>query len=315
MLIYEELKQRPEDFLCATGLTVAEFERLLPTFSQVYQHKYGGEQTIEGKPRQRKAGGGAKGKLPAMADKLLFILVYEKTYPLQTMQGLAFGLSQERANEWIHRLLPILQETLASLGVRPEREAQALAGSDLMQGLPADLLVDGTERRRQRPQDHQQQVDHYSGKKKTHTDKNLFLVNGASRQVFYLSPTEAGKKHDKRLVDEQPLAYPAGTTLGKDTGFQGYEPPGVVTYQPKKKPKKGQLAVEDKFLNKIFSAARIQVEHVIGGVKRCRIVKDTFRNTKQGFADLVMEVACGLHNFRIACRHPLPTLNLLDLCA
>ena len=181
MLIYEELKQRPEDFLCATGLTVAEFERLLPTFSQVYQHKYGGEQTIEGKPRQRKAGGGAKGKLPAMADKLLFILVYEKTYPLQTMQGLAFGLSQERANEWIHRLLPILQETLASLGVRPEREAQALAGSDLMQGLPADLLVDGTERRRQRPQDHQQQVDHYSGKR-------LCCMNSSDRRSTPMLP-------------------------------------------------------------------------------------------------------------------------------
>jgi len=315
MLIYEELKQRPEDFLCATGLTVAEFERMLAPFSQVYADKYQGDRTVKGQPRQRKAGGGAKGKLPAMADKLLFILVYEKTYPLQTMHGLAFGLSQERTNEWVHRLLPILQETLAVMGMRPEREAQALSDCDLMHPCPADWLMDGTERRRQRPQDAQQQVDYYSGKKKAHTDKNLFLVNGTSRQVFYLSPTQAGNKHDKRLADEQPIAYPPGTTLGKDTGFQGYEPPGVITYQPKKKPKKGQLSLEDQFLNKIFSTVRIQVEHVIGGVKRCRIVKDTFRNTKAGFADLVMEVACGLHNFRMASRHPLPTFNLLDLCA
>lgn len=314
MLNYEELKQRPADFLCATGLTVAEFERLLPTFSQVYQRKYGGDQTVEGQPRQRQAGGGAKGKLPAMADKVLFILVYEKTYPLQTMHGLAFGLSQERANEWIHRLLPVLQETLAVLGMRPERDAQALAHTELMQALPADLVLDGTERRRQRPQAQPQQLDHYSGKKKAHTDKNLVLITVASGQVGYLSPTAVGKRHDKRLADEQPLAYPPGTTLGQDTGFQGYEPPGVVTYQPKKKPRQGHLAAEDKFLNKIFSAIRIQVEHVIGGVKRCRIVKETFRNTKAGFADLVMEVACGLHNFRMACRHPLPTLNLLDLC-
>jgi len=314
MLNYEELKQRPADFLCATGLTVAEFERLLPTFNQVYQRKYGGDQTVAGQPRQRQAGGGAKGKLPAMADKLLFILVYVKTYPLQTMHGLAFGLSQERANEWIHRLLPVLQETLAVLGMRPERDAQALARSELMQALPADWVLDGTERRRQRPQDQQQQLDHYSGKKKAHTDKNLVLINAVSGQVGYLSPTEVGKRHDKRLADEQPLAYPPGSTLAKDTGFQGYEPPGVVTYQPKKKPRQGHLAAEDKFLNQIFSAIRIQVEHVIGGIKRCRIVKDTFRNTKAGFADLLMEVACGLHNFRMACRHPLPTLNLLDLC-
>ena len=41
---------------------------------------------------------------------------------------------------------------------------------------------------------------------------------------------------------------------------------------------------------------RIVVEHVICGVKRCRIVKDVFRNTKDKFDDLVMEIACGLHN-------------------
>ncbi|MHB8630159.1 MAG: hypothetical protein ACYDEO_28665 [Aggregatilineales bacterium] len=32
------------------------------------------------------------------------------------------------------------------------------------------------------------------------------------------------------------IAYPVAATLGKDTGFQGYEPPGVVTWQPKKSP-------------------------------------------------------------------------------
>jgi len=314
MLTYHELKKRPEDFLGATGMKVEEFKRMLPTFSQVYQRKHGGEQTVEGKPRQRQAGGGVKGKLVSLEDKLLFILVYEKTYPLQTMHGLSFGLSQERTNEWLHRLLPVLQETLAFLGMQPERDAMALAESERLKDLPADWVLDGTERRRQRPQDKEQQVASYSGKKKTHSDKNLMIVNAQTKQGLYLSDTQAGKIHDKKLADEEQMTYPTGTTLGKDTGFQGYQPPGVVTYQAKKKPKHGQLAPEDKFLNRIFSAVRIQVEHVICGVKRCRIVKETFRNTKVGFSDLVMEVACGLHNFRIACRHPLPTLNLLDLC-
>ena len=52
------------------------------------------------------------------------------------------------------------------------------------------------------------------------------------------------------------------------------------------------------------------VENVIAGVKRCRILKDTFRNTKDGFSDLAIEVACGLHNLRIECRHPLPAFQL-----
>ena len=47
---------------------------------------------------------------------------------------------------------------------------------------------------------------------------------------------------------------------------------------------------------------RIVIEHIINGVKRCRIVKDLFRNTKEKYDDLVMEIACGLHNFRVECR-------------
>ena len=37
-------------------------------------------------------------------------------------------------------------------------------------------------------------------------------------------------------------------------------------------------------------------------IKRCRIVKDLFRNTKDEYDDLVMELACALHNFRVDCR-------------
>jgi hypothetical protein len=55
------------------------------------------------------------------------------------------------------------------------------------------------------------------------------------------------------------------------------------------------------------------VEHVIAGVKRCRIVKDVWRLTKAGIADRVMEMACGLHHLRVSCRHPLPTFDVLSL--
>jgi hypothetical protein len=68
--------------------------------------------------------------------------------------------------------------------------------------------------------------------------------------------------------------------------------------------------VGDKFLNRLFSSARVIVENVIAGVKRCRIVKDVLRLTKDGMSDLVMEIACGLHNLRVSCRHPLPTFDV-----
>ena len=65
--------------------------------------------------------------------------------------------------------------------------------------------------------------------------------------------------------------------------------------------------------NRIFSSARITVEHVLSGVKRLRIVKEVLRNSKVGFSDRVMEIACALHNWRTVFRQPLPTFNLLDL--
>jgi hypothetical protein len=72
------------------------------------------------------------------------------------------------------------------------------------------------------------------------------------------------------------------------------------------------LSIGDRFLNHLFSSARVIGENVIAGVKRCRIVKDVLRLTTDGISDLVMEVACGLHNFRVSCRHPLPIFDVLS---
>lgn len=237
MLTYSTLKDRPREFLAATGLTHAEFARLLPAFVTGYVTLSPPDKTLAGQARQRQVGGGAKGVLPQMEDKLLFILVYQKTNPLQTMHGLHFNLSQPRTNDWIRRLLPVLQRALAALDMAPERHASRVATSPLaLEGAP-DLAIDGTERRRQRPTDAAQQQEQYSGKKKTHTDKNLLLVNEHTNKVVYLGPTVAGTMHDKKAADEAQVGYPTNATLDKDTGFQGYEPAGVLTRQPKKNPK------------------------------------------------------------------------------
>ena len=59
-------------------------------------------------------------------------------------------------------------------------------------------------------------------------------VNAKTKRVGYLSQTYAGKMHDKKIVDTEPIRYPAGTLLYKDTGFQGYEPNVHQSHQPKK---------------------------------------------------------------------------------
>jgi hypothetical protein len=92
-------------------------------FRTAYEHTYPPGRTYEGKARQRRAGGGVKGALPSFADKLLCILIYQKTNPLQVLHGRPFALSQSQTNYWIHRLLPVLQHALREMGHAPEREA------------------------------------------------------------------------------------------------------------------------------------------------------------------------------------------------
>ncbi len=73
-----------------------------------------------------------------------------------------------------------------------------------------------------------------------------------------------------------------------------------------------ELTGIDKFLNKMISNVRIVVENVICGVKRCRIVKEPLRLTKERISDVVMEIACGLHNLRVTFRQPLQTIDITN---
>ncbi|MEL6259867.1 MAG: transposase family protein, partial [Cyanobacteria bacterium J06626_6] len=103
-------------------------------------------------------------------------------------------------------------------------------------------------------------------------------------------------------ADEEHYRFPAGSKLLQDTGFQGHAPAGVTVIQPKKKPRGGELTPEEKIINRAISSLRVEVEHQIGGVKRCQILVQKFRNRMDNFVDEVMETACGLHNFRLAHR-------------
>jgi hypothetical protein len=234
VLEYKRLKKDRRQLLALTGLTHKEFVALHEAFCVAYAIVYQGEQTADGRARKRLSGGGRKGQLGTTEQKLLFSLVYLKTYPLQALLGEIFGLSQSRANRWLQRLLPIVKQALDELGVLPSREPEHFAEQERNYQEAAALIIDGTDRRRQRPKDPEKQALHYSGKQKTHSDKNVVVVNAKTKRVGYLSQTYAGKMHDKKIVDTEPIRYPAGTTLYKDTGFQGYEPKVQQSQQPKK---------------------------------------------------------------------------------
>ena len=95
-LTYTDLVRKPMDVLDMTSLTPDEFQQLVPAFETAFQ-AHMAEWCLDGTRRTSRRFAVYKNcPLPTAEDRLLFILVYEKTYPLQTMLGLQLGLSQGR---------------------------------------------------------------------------------------------------------------------------------------------------------------------------------------------------------------------------
>src|SRR2546427_489655 len=157
---------------------------------------------------------------------------------------------------------------------------------------------DGTERRIVRPQDPAQQAACYSGKKNDHTVKNVLLVN-ALLVILFLSDTYGGRVHDLRIAEATPYPLPAGSGLLQDLGFLSFTLPEGEILMPMKKPRGAELTLEQQEANQALHQRRLRIEHVNSSVNRCRIVKDRIRPWKQGVRDLVMELCCALHNFRV----------------
>ena len=123
MLRYEQVAQNETKLLALTGLTRREFADLVPMFQASFERVLQ-EQTLEGLERIGRAYTTYRNSpLPTPEDKLLFILVYLKQAPTQTLHGQLFGLSQSNANTWIHVLHAVLNRALATEGLLPLRQA------------------------------------------------------------------------------------------------------------------------------------------------------------------------------------------------
>ena len=128
--------------------------------------------------------------------------------------------------------------------------------------------------------------------------KNVLLVNAPLISLF-LSATHGGRVHDLRIAEATPSPLPAGSHLLQDLGFLACTLPQVEMLMPTKKPRGQELTLEQQLTNQALHDRRLRIEHVNSSVKRCRIVKDRMRLWKEGMRDLVMELCCALHNFRV----------------
>lgn len=80
-----------------------------------------------------------------------------------------------------------------------------------------------------------------------------------------------------------------------DTGYQGIQHIHANTELPKKKSKKQPLSEEDKRNNRRISRERVVNEHVIGALKRFKIIADKYRNRRKRFG-LRFNLIAGIYN-------------------
>src|SRR5215510_6287810 len=145
-LRFTELQSRPLEFLDFTSLTLDEFQQLVPPFEAAF-HARMTAWRLDGTPRTaRRFTVYENCPLRTPEDRLLFILVYLKTYTLQVVQGRLFGMGQSKAHQWIHALLPVLLAALRALGDAPARSLTALAQRLGVAEADAATVVDALEK-------------------------------------------------------------------------------------------------------------------------------------------------------------------------
>ena len=229
---------------------------------------------------------------------MFFILFYIKCYPTFDVGGLLFEIDRSQAHYWVHKLQPILEQSLSQEMVLPERKLHSV--EEFIQKYPKvkRVMIDGTERPIQRPKEPEKQKLNYSGKKKRHTRKHLAAVDEKKR-VLLLSKASNGKVHDKRLHDEEDVAgaNPEEIGIEVDSGFQGLQKQYENIHLPHRKPKGCELSSAQKEGNRLLSSTRVVCENAFAGVKRYAAVSQVYRNLQVDFDDHLMLTCAGLWNF------------------
>jgi len=283
-------------FQALTSLNKSEFASLLAEFQPIVEN-YFRIHTFTGAIRRRNMyREQSNSSLLGAEYKLFFTLYYLKNNSLQESIGAFFNICQGKVSMWTKQLLPLAQEAIGKLGLLPIQDADVFYR--LLTSIEADpiLYQDATVRPIERSTDWQVQNEFYDGKHKKHTVKN-HIVCGEDSHVLYTSPLYEGKIHDKQLITEERLRFPENVVLLQDAGYQGFETEATV-FMPKKKPKGKELSGLDKTLNHIISSIRVKVEHVIGGIKIIRMVKEKIRLKTENTKQMVFIIAVGLHNLR-----------------
>ncbi|MBU0976065.1 MAG: transposase family protein [Patescibacteria group bacterium] len=299
MIEYQFIWKKESRFKQCTGYSRKKFLKLLPLFTRNY-HRIR-QQTAFGKKRLRLPGGGAKPKRFDSPPRLLFyVLFYLRIYPTFRFAEILFHLECSNLHYWFHLGIKALELTVRAEIPIPARTEKVRDLKELFKRVPSlkEHIIDATEQPINRPKFDQKR--YYSGKKKMHTKKKQIVIT-PDKKIISISRTVEGKKHDKKLADEDMywIHAPPNTRCLSDLGYEGLDiSSSLKTVQPYKKAPKCELNSYQKEQNKTISSLRVRVEHVIGSLKVFKIFSDRVRY-RLPIDNYINNTIAGLYNFNL----------------
>lgn len=151
----------------STGLSQAQFEKLLGCFKETYEFFQG--VSLEESAQRREV----DLLLPTYADCLFFVLFQLKNGLCYDNLGLLIGTDGSNAQRNFEKYLQTLTYTLERQGVMPKRNFTSIEEFKACLQNEKEIIIDGSEQPTQRPKEQGQQKEHYSGKKRDIPIKSL----------------------------------------------------------------------------------------------------------------------------------------------
>jgi hypothetical protein len=312
MFTVKKLRRKPRHFYNFTGLRPEAFDQLLKALKPVYRRREFERKNRPG--RLRAVGGGPHFRLD-LSERLLMTLLYLRLYLTQPLLGYLFGLDDSNVSREINRrMLPALMEVLPmparrQLGlVQPtktpddhQKQRKRISSLDELLALHPEfkeLFIDTTEQQTPRPKQKRARRERYSGRKKRHTLKTQLVTT--DRLVLHVSGHVPGRVNDHLLLRFTGVLHqvPEGVLVRLDRAYDGIEReyPKVTIEKAKKGGRGRVLTPSDQVMARYLNRLRIKVEHVIGRLKKYKLLGGVYRGRIERY-DRYFAVISGLHNF------------------
>jgi hypothetical protein len=303
--ILNHIEENPQETQRLIGLGYSELQQLIQNAERLHNEK---RAVIESKKIRIITGGGGRKPKMLVQEQIILTLVYLRHMTTFQLLGIQFGVSESTANDTFNYWLPLLRELLPSSLLEQVKKNDS--DYEIVKEILTEyeLTVDSYEQVRERPKDNNEQEKYYSGKKSNHTFKTQMIIFPNGEDIIDIVTGEPGPKSDISLFREYRERFDPEQKFKGDKAYQGED----LIDTPIKKPKNGELTMEQKEENKEFSSKRIFVEHRIRSVKIFRVVQERFRLKPKKYEQVILTI-CGLVRLRIGALilaaeiHPIPS--------